>query len=75
MTHRVRVPILNAYNLSGNAVMHVIRCEFIKIPERVFQSIFARPDARCEFIAVEIFEARAISFVEGVGLVVHVFDI
>ena len=52
--HRVRVLLLNPCYFPGNAVMHVIRSQFEKMPLGILQGVFVGPHVCSKTVTVEI---------------------
>ena len=49
------IAALDAGNLTGDAVVHVVGCEFIDVAVAVFEGVFVGPHVASQRVAVEVF--------------------
>ena len=75
LAHGIGILLLDASNLAGNAVVHVVGSELVDVAIRVFQRILAGPDTSCQLVALKVLECSVIHLLISVSsLVVHFYD-
>ena len=67
--HRVGITALDAGDLAGDAVVHVIRRELVDVAVAVLQGIFVGPDITSQCVAMEVFLCGGFYLIQGVGVV------
>ena len=67
--HRVAVFAFNAGNLTGDAMVHIVRRQLVDVAVAVLQSIFVGPNVTRQRVAMEIFLGRCLHLLDGIDMV------
>ena len=68
---RVGVAFLNPGNFPCQAAVHVVRCQFVGVAERIFQGILVCPYSCRKVVAFEVFQGGVVDLLLRIGFLFH----
>ena len=68
---RIRILPFNARHLPGDTTVHIVGCQFIKVPIAILQCVFVGPHVGCQRVAMEILTCGGLDFFIGIYLALH----